>query len=143
MNKTISGAGGGDVFLIKLNPDGSFADGKVFGDAMDQAATSVTVDPLGHVILGGSYTGQIDFGKGPLANAMVSTIFLTKFDADLKPIWSKPFYSDKAETNIVVGTDPSANVLITGGFSGALQVEIGKPLPQQGNGDIFVAKLAP
>lgn len=140
--KTLTGAGGGDVFLIKLNPDGTFSDAKVFGNAMDQSATSVAVDPLGHVILGGSFAGQIDFGKGAL-NAGQKTLFLAKFDGALKPLWSKAFFSDKPESTVRVGTDPFANILITGGYSGVLQIEIGKALAQQGNGDIFIAKLAP
>ncbi|HMY16076.1 MAG TPA: hypothetical protein PKA58_07085 [Polyangium sp.] len=140
---TINGMGGGDIYVVKLNADGTFAKAKVFGDSADQLVTSVTVDPLGHVLLGGYYKGVLNFGKTPLGIAMNNTLFLAKLDADLNELWARAMFSNQAQYSIHVGTDAAANILLSGGFYGSLPIEVGKPLVSAGNADIFVAKLAP
>lgn len=140
---SIAGMGGGDAYILKLNPDGTFAQARVFGDASDQSVTSIAVDPLGHVLLGGYYKGSINFGKGALGTAMNNTLYLAKLDTDLNQLWSRAFFSNQAQSNIRLGTDAAANILLTGGFYGSLQIEMGASLASQGNVDIFVGKLAP
>lgn len=136
-------AGKGDIVLMKLLVDGQLEQAKLFGDLEEQAVTGLAVDAVGHVILGGNFLGAVDFGNGSLGTAMKTTMYLAKFDASLKQLWARPFYSSAAETSIRVGTDARAEILLTGNFYGALQIKANDPLPNAGNADIFVAKLAP
>lgn len=140
-NPTITGKG--DIAVMKLLPNGQLDQVRLYGDAEEQATTGLAVDAVGHVIVGGYFTGNLDFGNGSLGNAMKSTMFLVKFDNDLKHLWSWAFYSSAAETTIRVGTDSQANVLLTGNFYGGLLIKANEPLTNAGNSDIFVARLAP
>lgn len=140
---SVVGMGGGDIYVVKLNADGTFAKARAFGDNADQSATTVTVDPLGHVLLGGYYKGVVNFGNTPLGIAMNNTLFLAKLDSDLNELWSRAIFSAQAQYSIHLGTDAAANILLSGGFYGSLPIETGKPLVSAGNADIFVAKLAP
>lgn len=140
---SITGAGGGDIFLIKLNADGTFAKAKVFGDAMDQAATGLAVDPFGYVLLSGNYKGEVDFGNGSLGTAANAAFYVAKLRPDFAPIWAKAFFSNQAQSSIRVGTDPMTNVLLTGSFAGNLLIVSGMSMTSAGSNDIFAAKLAP
>jgi hypothetical protein len=55
--------GATDVFVAKLAGSGGASGwARRFGDNNDQVAWAITSDPLGDVILGGSFEGKIDFG---------------------------------------------------------------------------------
>jgi len=136
-------SGMGDVVLLKIAANGQLELAKLYGDADDQATSGLSVDAVGHVIVGGNFKGSIDFGKGSLGTAMKATMFLAKFDGDLNSLWTQAFYSSAAEYNIRVATDDQANVLLTGNFNGTLTIKANEPLPNAGNSDIFVARLAP
>lgn len=141
MNPSI--AGKGDIVLMKLLANGQLDQVHLYGDVEEQTTTGLAVDVVGHVIFGGYFTGNIDFGKGSLGTAMKSTMFMVKFDNDLKPLWSRPFYSSATETIIRVAADPQANLLLTGNFYGGLLIKDNEPLTNAGSADIFVARLAP
>jgi len=57
------------VFYVQLSPAGAFLSSKGFGDANDQHGYAIAVTPSGAPVLGGSYSGSIDFGGGMLPAA--------------------------------------------------------------------------
>jgi hypothetical protein len=139
----LTSAGGSDVFVAKLAPDGNPLWSKGFGDAMDQEGTSIAVDPKGNVLLTGLLSGKVDFGNGvPLASVGGSDVFVAKLAPDSSPVWSKSF-GDAADPDITtIAVDPLSNVLVTGSFFGMVDLG-GGPLMSAGVSDVLVAKLAP
>lgn len=63
---------GGDVFLLKLLPDGGYRWSYRFGDTASQIGQSIAVDSMGNVDVTGRFSGTIDFGGGALASAGAS-----------------------------------------------------------------------
>lgn len=61
----LTSAGGNDVFVAKLDPNGKHVWSRRFGDASDQYGTGVGLDSAGHVYVSGQFSGSIDFGGGP------------------------------------------------------------------------------
>lgn len=59
-------AGGWDVFAVRFGAEGNPAESRRFGDKESQRCEGIAVDPLGHVLMTGSFSGQVDFGGGPL-----------------------------------------------------------------------------
>jgi hypothetical protein len=56
-------AGQSDLFFVKLDADGQVRFASAFGDAQDDVATSVSLRPTSrNLVVGGWFTGQIDFG---------------------------------------------------------------------------------
>lgn len=56
----------GDVFVAKLDPEGSCLWSKTYGATGMQFGADVAVDGLNRVAIGGYFQTAIDFGKGPL-----------------------------------------------------------------------------
>ena len=74
----LSGGGGIDIPLVKIQSDGTFLWSKVFGDGANQAGAGVGMMPDGDVILGGSVLGSIDIDTGPLTSAGQTDVFVAK-----------------------------------------------------------------
>jgi outer membrane protein assembly factor BamB len=65
--RTLTSAGGKDVLVVKLSPDGEYLWSKSFGDtAPAQEAQTVSVGAGDAVLVGGVVDGSVDFGGGPI-----------------------------------------------------------------------------
>jgi hypothetical protein len=71
-------AGGGDAFLIKLDPKGEPLWGRRAGDAALQQVNGIIVDHYGASTVVGTFNGTLDFGA-PVVSAGASDIFLARF----------------------------------------------------------------
>src|SRR5437773_827609 len=65
----LTSAGGADVFVAKYAADGGFQWAKRFGGTSGDVAASVAVDGSGNVVVGGRFSGSVDFGGGTLTSA--------------------------------------------------------------------------
>jgi len=134
-------AGNLDVFLLKLNTAGTHIWSRLFGDAELQAPMDLAVDSTGSLILTGIFQGQIDFGGGALNCAGAPDLFVAKFGEDGAHRWSKRYDDETVgDVQIRVAVTAEDTVLLTGGFSGAVDFG-GGALPSAGSTDIFLAKL--
>jgi Beta-propeller repeat len=137
---TLMSAGGDDIFLAKLDPNGAHVWSKRFGDGGSQVGYAVSTDGAGNVVVTGAFSGTVDFGNGPLVSSGGDDVFVAKLDPSGGPIWSRRFGDLKGQSAIGVAIDGSDSVLVTGYFSGTLDFG-GGPLLATGTGDIFAAKL--
>lgn len=138
----LTSAGGEDLFLAKLDPEGDHLWSRRFGDADHQRGRGIALDGSADVVITGELHGSIDFGGGPLVSAGNGDAFLAKFDAAGQHVWSKLFGDANAQAGFAVVAEASGNVVATGSFDG--QVDFGSgPMLSAGNGDIFLTKLDP
>ncbi len=73
-------AGSYDIFLAKLDANGSNVWGKSFGNKNAQEAYGIAVDSSGNALITGAMAGMVDFGNGsPLTSAGGVDIFVAKF----------------------------------------------------------------
>lgn len=77
--------------MAKINPGGSLAWAKRFGDGLDQEGSEAAVDPSGNVFVTGNFNGSLNFGSGSIVSAGGGNIFLTKLDPSGNGLWSKRF----------------------------------------------------
>lgn len=76
----LASAGDEDAYLAKLDGNGGHLWSKRFGDVSDgQVATCLAVDGDGNVIVGGYFSGTVDFGGGAVISAGGNDAFLAKF----------------------------------------------------------------
>jgi hypothetical protein len=131
-----------DIFVAKFDASGQHLWSKRFGDTELQGAQSVAVDSAGNVLVTGHFWGAVDFGGGPLVSAGYIDIFLVKFDASGKHLWSKRFGDASQQIQCSVAVDSAGNVLMTGSFYSTVDFG-GGPLVSSGgpNYTIFAAKL--
>jgi len=77
-NGSLTGAGGSDIFVAKLDPGGKAVWSKRFGDKGAQTATSVATDPAGAVMMTGSLSGTVDVGSTTLTSLGFEDVLLFK-----------------------------------------------------------------
>jgi hypothetical protein len=136
----LTSAGGLDVFLAKLDPDGNHMWSRRFGDAKNQTAVSLAVDGTGNVLVSGDFLGAVDFGGGPLTSAGGLDVFLVKLDAAGSYLWSKTFGDTDDQKGLRVAANGTGDVLVGGDFFGLMDFG-GGPLPTMGGNDVIIAKL--
>ncbi|MDI1437135.1 hypothetical protein [Polyangium sorediatum] len=139
--------GAGDVFLVKLDPNGKYLWGKSFGNGQYQVAYTITTDPSGSVIIGGSFGGTVDFGAGVLqaSSSLSSDIFVAKFSPDGEPLWSRRFGEGNAislSANGLVAA-PSGHIYMAGTVYGDIDFGSGDLDATHAGADVFVGKLDP
>lgn len=140
----LQSAGGWDVFVAKLDPNGGHLWSKRFGDGGDQAGHGVAIDNTGNVLLTGNFGGMIDLGGGALQGAGAGQdLFVAKLDSNGAHLWSKKFGDEDNQLGFSIGTDASNNVLVAGSFAGTLDMGGGELQSAGGLYDVFLAKLDP
>ncbi len=142
----LSSAGLTDVFLTKVNADGTPAWSVKAGGALSDRGLGVATTPDDEVVICGFFTGSASFGDGVTltANANSQDAFVAKYDADGNVLWAKAGgsvgSSDRANA---VTTDADGNVFITGQYTG--NADFG-PFTLMGTGttnEVFVVKYSP
>ncbi|MBL9013143.1 MAG: SBBP repeat-containing protein [Myxococcales bacterium] len=137
-------AGGGsdlDVVLAKYDLNGDHVWSKRFGNAFNDVAGGVTVDPAGHVTMVGSFDKSASFGEGDDHTSLgESDLFVARFTPSGKLQWAKTMGAEREDIASGVGADAAGNVVVSGWFQGS--VDFGKgPITSKGNKDIFALKL--
>jgi hypothetical protein len=142
---TITSTGGFDMFLAKFLADGTPKSTARFGDANDQFASAVAADPAGNIFIAGAFKGDLSFGAGGVTTPpSTGNAYLVKFDASSNYQWSKAFGGDSffgSTTDIAI--DASANLVLSGIYSGGINFGAGPVISKGTNFDIFLAKLTP
>jgi hypothetical protein len=110
-----------DIFVAKLDVKGDQVWSKRFGDMNDQFGAGVAVDGADDVLLTGSFTGSVNFGGKTIDAVDVGTdIFVAKFDASGKALWSEAFGSAGDQDGKSIVVDRVGNVLVAGSFTGTV-----------------------
>jgi hypothetical protein len=135
----VQSAGGTDVFVAKLAPDGTLLWAKPFGDAADQSAFAVAADGK-NVLVAGTFAGKITFGSTSLNSQGALDIFVAKLDPDGNAIWAKGFGTPYAEEANAIAVDGAGNVLVGGSHSADIQIG-SFPLHSSGGKDALVFAL--
>jgi hypothetical protein len=137
-------AGGGsdyDVVLAKYDLNGDHLWSQRFGNAFNDVAGGVAIDPSGFITMVGSFDKSVSFGKGDEhTSAGESDIFVVRFSPKGELQWAKTFGADREDIASGVATDANGNTVTTGWFQQTVDFGTG-PLTSKGNKDIFALKL--
>ncbi|HEY1585213.1 MAG TPA: hypothetical protein VGH63_05950, partial [Polyangia bacterium] len=137
-------AGGGsdnDVVLAKYDANGEHIWSKRFGDAFNDVAGGVGVDPSGHITMTGSFDQTVSFGDGDHhTSSGASDIFVARFAPDGKLEWAHTFGADREDIGWSIAVDEHGNSVTTGWFQAAVDFGPVK-LESKGNRDAFALKL--
>lgn len=128
------------VFVALFDGAGKHQWSHSFGSSSSEGL-SVAIDGKAKVIVGGAFSGAIDFGGPNLMSAGAFDAFLAKLDSVGCHVWSGKFGDAAYQVIQHVTLDASGNVVITGRFAGTADFGTGA-LTANGD-DIFVAKFGP
>ena len=142
-------AGGDDIFLTKINSDGTYGWTKTMGGASYDSGHSAAVDASGNVYVTGYFQGTVDFDPGPgtedsHTSAGRYDIFLTKINSDGTYGWTKTMGGAIDDSGVEATVDASGNVYVTGYFQGTVDFDPGLGTDNHtsaGDDDIFLTKI--
>ncbi|MBK9275847.1 MAG: hypothetical protein IPM49_15100 [Flavobacteriales bacterium] len=91
----LTSAGGNDIFVLKLDPDGAFLWAATMGGPGMDIAEAIAVDDQGNVVTTGTYAQDADLDPGAGVATLTSVggldVFVSKLDANGAFLWAKGF----------------------------------------------------
>ena len=133
-----------DVFVAKVNPDGSFAWATRAGGANLNGANSVSALADGSSFITGSFASTITFGSTPpLISLGSNDVFIAKVNPDGSFAWAKRAGGTGNDYANSVSALADGSSIITGQFIGTPTFGSTPPLAGAGIFDVFVAKVNP
>lgn len=135
-----------DIFLAKLNPDGSPVWIKRYGSFDNEHPQSIKVDKAGNLYMAGIFLGSTTIGGVGVTAVSGGSYgsFICKLDNNGDFIWlTQPKHQDLftwIETWDMT-IDNQANVYITGAYDGKMLIDQTAYESENNSRDIFVAKL--
>ena len=131
---TLTSAGLTDVYVAKLNADGSAAWAVRAGGTGADGGVRITSLPDGSTILLGSFTNEATFGTMTISGSGNS--FVAKLNPQGQFVWARAVDGNVAGVSALA----DGSVILTGSFSGTASFG-GTSLTAVGSNDGFVAKL--
>jgi Beta-propeller repeat len=138
---TAHGGADNDIVLAKYDVNGDHLWSQNFGNAFDDVAGGLTVDPAGNITMVGSFDKSISFGPGDDHSSLgEADAFVARFTTDGKLAWARTYGADREDIAYGVAADAAGNTVTVGWFQGS--VDFGKgALVSKGNKDVFALKL--
>lgn len=139
----LKSGGNRDLAVIKLDPTGAHIWSRRFGAQLDELAQSLAVDPVGSVVVTGSFDDVLDLGDGaPMKTAGRSDVFIVKLGPDGATLWARRLGEKDEDIGAAVAVDEWGNVYATGWFW--RQLELGADVNKSaGKKDMFLVALDP
>jgi hypothetical protein len=144
-----------DLFVCKLDQNGSFIWAKVFGGPNIEYINSVVIDQNNNICFGGWFFSGGDFDPGPgtysLSGNGTIEAYVEKLDANGNFIWAKSFGGPGMEELCGVAVDAAGNVYSAGSFNNVTDFDPGPsvytlsalyPGADPSEYNIFVCKLS-
>ena len=136
-------AGGRDVFVSKLNPDGSTADNRLYGGIADDIGNAIGVSAAGNIYASGS-TKSSDFPVTQgLYNGGSADAFVQKISSSFTVVYSAFLGGLEFDEASALSLDDAENIYLSGSTaSGDFPVTTDAYQPTYaGNIDAFVAQI--
>ncbi|HIK12836.1 MAG TPA: SBBP repeat-containing protein [Oscillatoriaceae cyanobacterium M33_DOE_052] len=144
----LTASGQDDIFISKLNADGTFAWAQNLGNIWGDSGYSVAIDNSGNIYTTGSFWGKVDFDPGVGTFNLTATgqkdTFISKLNADGTFAWAKSLGGSGSDIGKSIAVDDSGNVYTTGTFQGTADFNPGTGtfnLTAAGSDDTFISKL--
>jgi hypothetical protein len=133
-------AGSTDAYVAKFDSLGNHLWSARFGDVEPQSVSAIAFAPDGGFVVGGDFGGTIDLGGGPLTSAGNEDVYVARFDASGKHVWSRRFGADDNERTPRVAVDSKGAVIVSATYRNQPDLG-GGPLPDRYDG-AFLLKLS-
>lgn len=141
-------AGGADIYVNKLDPNGNYVWAKRIGGTGDEYGYAMCTDAMGGIYSTGFFNGTADFdpGSGTANLVAVNTrdAYISKLDASGNYAWGYLLGGTGTETGYGIVTTPSGDLYTAGYFGGTVDFD---PTPGTanltpvGSNEIFIQKM--
>ena len=138
---TAHGGSDNDIVLAKYDVNGDHVWSQNFGNAFNDVAGGLTVDPAGNITMVGSFDKSVSFGPGDEHTSLgEADAFVARYSTDGKLAWARTYGAEREDIAFGIDADAAGNTVTVGWFQGS--VDFGKgALTSKGNKDVFAVKL--
>jgi gliding motility-associated-like protein len=116
---TLTPLGGEDIFVLKLDPSGSFSWVKNMGGSNDDNGHSIALDATGNIYTTGYFEGIADFDPGSGTSNLTAAsrdIFISKLDGSGNFVWAVGMGGTSLDRGNSIAVDASGNIYTTGSY---------------------------
>lgn len=145
----LTGMGGYDGFISKLNASGDYVWAKQVGNINNDQGNGVGVDAAGNVYATGYFETTVDFDPGTGTVNLTSNggadIYVLKLDASGNYVWVQQIGGPDADYGNALVMDASGNPCFLGYFNNTVDFDPGtgtSNLSSAGADDVYAAKLS-
>lgn len=136
-----------DIFVSKLDENGSFLWAKSLGGVANDGGSDVATDVNGNIYISGSFVGTSDFNPDSSTYNLTSNgdrdAFVLKLNSNGEFVWAKSFGGSQADRIKSLTIDGNGNIYTTGEFRGTVDFDPGSGtynMTSAGNTDAFITK---
>ena len=140
--------GGRDLFVQKLDDNGSLVWAKSIGGVNDDSGLSITTDFLGNVFITGTFEGIVDFDPSSSTYNLSSNgntdVFVLKLDFNGDFVWANSTGGKSIDYCAAIATDKTGNIFTTGYFYDTVDFDPGGStfnLISNGLADYYIQKI--
>lgn len=133
---------GNDVFYVALDDKGGVAALATFGGIGDDLGYRALFDPLGSVILVGTFTGKVAFGSFSLDAGTGADLFVVRMTPQGAPMWAIQGGGSSDVGAAVAATTPSGDIILAVAYSGSFQATGGDSVTSNGASDIAILRVS-
>jgi hypothetical protein len=138
---TAHGGSDNDIVLAKYDVNGDHVWSQGFGNAFNDVAGGLTVDPAGNITMVGSFDKSVSFGPGDDHTAAgEADAFVARYATDGTLAWARTYGAEREDIAYGVAADAAGNTVTIGWFQGSVDFGAGA-LVSKGNKDVFALKL--
>jgi hypothetical protein len=132
-----------DIFLVKLDSNGTHLWSKGFGGSWWDYTYGISVEKSNNVIIGGMFTSQsINFGGDTINSSGNFDAFFAKFDSNGNHICSRGYGGGGYDYGYSVAVDSAGSILLYGQFERSVDFGVAQ-LTSSGFTDVFILKSSP
>lgn len=148
---TRTAVGSNDSFAVKLTANGDYLWARTFGGSNGDVTNSMSVDGSGNVLVGGTFSGSVDFNPGAgvatlSSNGTIEDAYVLKLDPDGLYLWANRFGGTSTETVYAIEASTAGDVYITGQFNSVTDFDPSagttNKTPVSSTYDLYLLKLS-
>lgn len=138
---TAHGGSDNDIVLARYDVNGAHLWSHGFGNAFNDVAGGLAIDPAGNITMVGSFDKSISFGPGDDHTSLgEADAFVARFSGDGALAWARSFGAEREDIAYGVAADAAGNTVTVGWFQGTVDFGNGAQT-SKGNKDVFAVKL--
>ena len=141
-NTTLVSHGRSDVFVAKLSSAGTWEWAVAVGGAGSDNASGVAIDAAGRIIISGSFSDQVLFGKVTLASQGSTDVFVAQISSLGTWQWATAAGGNGLDRACALATSATGDVVVGGQFAETATFGSHR-LVSHGGEDAFIARLTP
>jgi hypothetical protein len=148
----ISSNGSRDIFIVRINSDGSFGWAGGIGISSDEVGFGITSAPNGNIYITGTFSGPVDFDPSSGVSLVSGSngafdIYLAAYNGSTGAyLWGNAIGGTGYDNGYSMESDAQSNIYVSGSFQNSFDFNPGvgsAVITSAGGADIFLAKFQP